>query len=197
MKMKYAVPLLLAGASINTQTLAQSINFTLGGKIEAAACTPNIAREMSHASGGGSATANSVTLPDVVATSLDTAGKVFGNTRIEFKASGCTGNVNHMWVHFTSTNVDSNGRIIPTTGSTEVRFQIFDNSFGGTRIHVGGTGGTQPGANQGTASAFSGSHPANANRVATKYYGFNYYAEAPVTTIGNVSAQVTANFKYY
>jgi len=176
------------------------VTVQITGTLAQNACTPNLQRSMNHYSGGGSFNGSTVvTLPTVNVSALNQAGKVYGNTILQFVATGCTGNVNSMWVHFTAPNVDSNGRIVPTNGTNRVRFEFFNNSFGGSRIAVGGVAGSQPGTHQGTAVLFSGSHPANSVRVATKNYGVRYYAQWALDNgvAGNVSTPVTANFKYY
>jgi len=171
--------------------LAQSISFTVSGKVKQSACTPNIQRQMM----GG----NNVSLPQVETDFLKAAGSVYGNVDLHFRASGCTGNVNNMWVYFTSANVDGNGRIIPNNSSS-LRFEIRNNNVSGNLVRVGSNGsstGSSPTSTQGTAVSFSGSNPlTNPNRVADKYYVIRYYAQAAVPA-GDYSATVTANFKYY
>jgi len=157
------------------------------------ACTPNIQQELRP---GSYNTANAVTLPNVDVSDLGYAGATWGNVTLQFRASGCTGYVDYMWVHFTSSNVDGNGRIIPNN-SSQLRFEIRNNDVNGSLVRVGGSAGSSPNANQGTAVSFSGSHPANSSRTANKYYGIRYYAQMAVTSTGNYSATVTANFKYY
>jgi len=157
------------------------------------ACTPNIQRELRP---GSYNTASAVTLPNVDTSNLSFAGATWGNVTLQFRASGCTGYVDNMWVHFTSANVDSNGRIIPNN-SSQLRFEIRNNDVNGSLIRVGGSAGSTPNANQGTMASFSGSHPANSSRTANKYYGIRYYAQTAVTSTGTYSATVTANFKYY
>jgi len=175
----------------STQVPAQSITFTVNAKVIQSACTPNIQRQMV----GG----NNVTLPQPETDDLNAEGKVYGNVTLHFRASGCTGNVNNMWVYFTSANVDGNGRIIPNNSSS-LRFEIRNNNVNGNLVRVGSNGsstGSSPTSTQGTAVSFSGSGPlTNPNRVADKYYGIRYYAQAAVPA-GDYSATVTANFKYY
>jgi len=156
------------------------------------ACTPNIPSG-SHTRQlvGG----NTVNLQAVDITALNVAGKTAGDMTIQFRATGCTGStINNMWVHFTSANVDGNGRIIPS-GNNKVRFEIRNNNTSGTLIKVGGSAGSQPNSDQGTAAAFSGAY--TNSRSADKFYGLRYYAHEAVDTPGSVSASVTANFKYY
>jgi len=168
-----------------------TVNVT--GTLLQPACTPNIQRQLVP---GANNTSNTVTLPDVYTDNLNAAGKVYGNVTLQFRASGCTGNVNHMWVHFTtSKNVDSAGRIRPDNGK-QLYFEIRNNNINGSLIKVGGSAGNSPNSSQGTATPFSGSHPENSNRIADKYYGIRYYAGG-VVVAGNYSAPVTANFKYY
>jgi len=161
------------------------------------ACTPNIPSG-SHTRQlvpGGSVIGNVVTLPKVTLDKLNAALKTAGDITITFRATGCTGSsINNMWVHFTSANVDSNGRIIPS-GNNQVRFEIRNNNTSGTLVRVGGSAGNQPNSNQGTAAPFSGSY--TNSRSADKSYGVRYYAHEAVTGPAVVSASVTANFKYY
>jgi len=57
-------------------------------------------------------------------------------------------------------NVDANGRITPTTGTQNVRFELL-NGPGGAQIVAGGTVArvAAPGTGQGAAAPFSGSNP--------------------------------------
>jgi len=185
--------LLFSSALMSAQIFAQSLDFTVKVGVSQSACTPNISGQLMP---GSNNTSNLVTLPNVNTMALDAAGKAAGAVTIQFRASGCTGNVNNMWVHFTSANADGNGRIAPSGGGG-LRFEIRDNTTSGSLIRVGGSAGSSPNANQGTAAPFSGSHPANASRVANKNYGVRYYAQAPVLNPGTYQASVTANFKYY
>jgi len=186
---------LVVSALGSAQSLAQSISFTVNGTVKQSACTPNLQRTMV----GG----NTVDLPEVETDDLNQQGKTWGNTTIHFKAEGCTGNVNNMWIYFTSANVDSNGRIIPNNiphSGNPLRFEIRNNDPSGPRVKVGSSGsnaGNAPDTSQGTAVSFSGANPlTNPNRVANKYYGIRYYANAAVPA-GDYSATVTAHFKYY
>jgi len=181
--------------AVRAQTLPwlDEIYINVTGELKEPACTPSLQQELMP---GSDNTSSVVSLHAVNLWQLDEAGKTAGGVTIQFRASGCTGHVNNMWVHFTSANVDSAGRIIPN-GSSQLRFEFRDNDPSGAFIRVNGNAETTPGAEQGTTSAFSGSHPANSNRVATKSYGVRYYAQNPVTQAGNYSASVTANFKYY
>jgi len=124
-------------------------------------------------------------------------GTSAGEAQLHFRATGCTGNVNYMWVHFTSPNVDANGRMIPTSGSNKVRFEIRNNTASGSLVRAGGSAGNMPTSQQGTFAPFSGSHPTNASRVADKYYVIRYYAHQPVSDAGTVSTTATAHFKYF
>jgi len=160
----------------------------INGELKQPACTPNLQGQM--------VSGNAVSLPDVYTDDLNAQNKVYGNVTLHFRASGCTGNVNNMWVHFTSANVDGNGRIIPNNSSS-LRFEILNDNVNGTLIRVGGSAANSPNSNQGTAVLFSGADPlTNPDRVADKYYGIRYYAQAAVPA-RDYSASVTANFKYY
>jgi len=182
---------LVMSALVSPQALAQ-LSFTVGGAVVQSACTPNIpSGSHSRQLIGG----NTVTMPTVDLSDLNVAGKTAGGMTIQFRATGCTGSsINNMWVHFTSANVDGNGRIIPT-GNSKVRFEIRNDNNSGTLVKVGGSAGDQPNSDQGTAASFSGSH--TSSRSANKYYGVRYFAHEAVETPGGVSASVTANFKYY
>jgi|GEM_PF-2583092 len=168
------------------------------GNLEYPTCTPNLQRKLVPVS--GVVTSNSVKLPDIYTNDLMSTGTKTGVT-VTFQASGCTGNQNHMWVHFTSASVDA-GRIVPkigntSTGSSTLRFEIRDNNTSGALITVGGSASAQPNSNQGTATPFSGSYPADHNRTANKSYGISYYVKSSGTPANTYKAQVTANFKYY
>jgi len=183
-------PLLMA-ALTGAEVLAQDV-FTVEGKVKQSACTPNLQQQLVP---GTDNTANTVSLPKVSNHLLKTQGQRAGYTDITFRASGCSGNHNNMWVHFTSSNsVDGNGRIIPS-GTDKVRFEFRNNNASGSLVRVGGSAGNAPDSNQGTTVPFSGSQT-DSNRVANKTYNIHYYAHEGVNYSGSVSASVTANFKY-
>jgi len=181
---------LVAGAPALAQ---QTITVNVTGKLKESACLPDIVPKLENQ--GGVTNHNLLELEKIKAHQLDGYGKTAGDTQILLRASGCTGDVNFMWVHFTSPNVDDDGRIIPS-GSNALRFEIRNNDTSGSFIRVGGSATDYPGAQQGSVTAFSGSHPTNSNRVANKHYGVRYYAIAPVPA-GTYVAAVTAHFKYY
>jgi len=198
MKMMMPRILMLAiGGLASAQALAQ-LNFEVNALVKQSVCTPNIQRQLVPVS--GVVTSNSVKLPDVYTDDLITEGTKTG-VNVTFRASGCTGNVNNMWVHFTSANVEA-GRIVPKIGNTSntsstLRFEIRNNDINGTLITVGGSAGSSPNSNQGTATSFSGSHPVDHHRIANKSYGISYYVKSAGTTANTYKADVVANFKYY
>jgi len=191
-KKPYQLLLVAACAAMSAPALAQ-VNFTINGMIEEAVCTPTVSASNSRWTG------NVLTLPTVKLIDLDEATKTAGDTQITFDLPGCgkSSSISHMWVHFESGSVDGAGRIIPTTGTGWVRFEIRDvDSSGvmGNLVRAGGTATDQPGSGQGTAAAFTGTYP---SRNASKSYIFRYYANQAVTIAGTVSASATYTVKYY
>jgi len=188
----------LSGGLLSASLCAQSITVNITGQLNQPACTPSLSTQLLPGTG---ISGNTVSLPEVLNNVFTSSNRNAGYRQVVFRASGCTGSsVNNMWVHFTGSSVDSNGRIVPGGGSNvdQMRFEIRNNSASGALVRVGGTAGSTPNANQGTAASFSGSHPANSNRIADKTYYIGYYAETlPVTYAGQLSATITANFKYY
>jgi len=193
MKLKTTLSLLALAscAALSTSAMAQSTGtIELKGFISPVSCTPKLS--------GGSIQGNTLSLPDAVLTDLNANGAFTGQTEFKFEATGCTTvGVDNMWVHFSGTNVDGNGRIRPTTGTQNVRFELL-NGPGGAAIVAGGPvpGVVAPGANQGTAAAFSGSNP---NRTASKTYAVRYRAEQALAAadVGAVTSSVTYNVIYH
>jgi len=192
MKVKTPYQLLLAGAcaAISAQALAQ-VNFTIEGEIKDVTCTPTLT--------GSKYSGTTLKLDPVDLADLDTAGKTAGDTTINFAFNNCAMSTNNsnMWVHFTSATVDGAGRIIPSSGTGWVRFEVRDVTSGGTMgnlVQVGGTAGTQPTSGQGTAAPFTGSYP---SRSVSKSYIVRYYAKAQVTQAGDLTAQMTYTVRYH
>jgi len=180
--------------------MAQNVTVNFSGYVDSTpppppACTPNIQRQLVP---GSYNTANTVTLPEVYDNELSYSGATAGAVTVNFRASGCTGYVNNMWVYFSSSYVDDSTGMIKPGNSSSMRFEILNNNTSGSRVWVNWAGSnTQPDSWQGTAATFSGSHPSSgSNRVANKYYVIRYYAQSAVSP-GTYSAQVTATFKYY
>jgi len=190
MTLRVLLPALLC-ALASPSLWAQSITVNVSGSVVQPACTPNIQQGLVP---GGAVSGNTVTLPPVFTTALSSPGQTAGHTQITFRAYGCTGNVNNMWVHFTSNSVVS-GRIV--SSNPQVHFLVRNNNSSGAQVWVGGYAGNAPNANQGTAVPFSGSYPTNSYREANKSYNISYYAQSQVTNAGTFSASVTATFKYY
>jgi len=146
---------------------------------------------------GGSITGNTLTLPDAFINDLDAAGKFSGETAFSFELTGCTTatGINNMWVHFSGPNVDGNGRLSPTSGTSNVRFELL-NGPGGAVIVAGGTASGAPGTGQGTSATFTGTNP---SRAASKTYAVRYYANQALalTDVGAVSSAVTYNVQYH
>jgi len=193
MKLKYSLSLLslAACAALSTSALAQSTGtLNINGFISPVSCTPTLS--------GGAISGNTLTLPDAFIDTLNSSGATAGQTPFTFELSGCTTSVgiNNMWVHFSGSNVDGSGRITPTSGSNNIRFELL-NGPGGSVISAGGTAGaTGPSASQGTAAQFSGANP---NRSASKTYAVRYYAQNALTLadVGAVSSSVTYSVQYY
>jgi len=179
-------------------TFAQnSVSFTITGEIEEDICTPTL--------GGpkvtGSGNSYTVTLEKVGTSQLANATNTAGDTELVFTLTGCnmSNAKDKMWIHFISSNVDPNGRIIPTTGSGNVRFEIRDIDSSGTLGDVvkvatsHSAAGTSPTSGQGGFATLT-PYP---NRSATKKYNLRYYAEQAVTQAGVVSANAEFLVKYY
>jgi len=147
MKLKTSLSLLALAscAAISSSAFAQSTgNLEIKGFISPVSCTPNLT--------GGAISGNTLTLPDAFIDSLNSSGATAGQTEFTFELSGCTTStgINNMWVHFSGTNVDGSGRITPTSGSNNIRFELL-NGPGGSVITAGGpAGGAGPSASQGT-----------------------------------------------
>jgi len=193
MKLKHTLSLLALAscAAISTSAMAQSTGtLDIKGFISPVSCTPQLT--------GGAINGNTLSLPDAVLTDLNANGAFTGQTDFTFKVDACTTvGVDNMWVHFSGANVDANGRIKPTTGTQNVRFELL-NGPGGAAIVAGGAvpGFVAPGANQGTSAAFSGSNP---NRTASKTYAVRYRAEQALAAadVGAVTSSVTYNVVYH
>jgi len=84
----------LALCLASPSTLAQTVNFTITGTIEDVACTPTLT--------GSGVSGNTVTLPTVNLTALDTTGKTAGDTSITFALANCgmSTATNNMWGAF-------------------------------------------------------------------------------------------------
>jgi len=98
---------------------------------------------------------------------------------------------NNMWVHFNSGNVVG-GRMV--TSNSQVHIEFRNDTASGALVQAGGSAGTQPTADQGSAAPFTGTFP---SRAASKTYVLRYYANQPVTQAGTVSTQATYTVKYY
>jgi len=189
MKVKPGVfPLLYVLLAFISSSAQAGIDFMLVGRIEPVSCTPML--------GGSGWAGNAVELDEVNISSL-AQGSSWGNSRLDFVLDGCemSATKDYMWVYFNSGQVDSNGRIIPDTGTSQVRFEILDvDRYGvvGGLVRVGGMiGAAGPDGNQGTGAKFSGSGRAR------KTYLLRYYAHEDVTVPGSVSASVTYTLAYY
>jgi len=183
--------LLGAGLCAASWAACAQVNFTINGEIKDVTCTPTLT--------GSGYSGTTLTLPSVDLADLDAPGKTAGESTINFAFSNCAMSINksNMWVHFTSPQVDGAGRIIPTTGTVLVRFEIRDvTSTGamGNPVRANGTAGTHPTSGQGTPAALTGSYP---SRSVSKSYIVRYYANQAVTQAGTVSASATYTVKYY
>jgi len=196
MKSPFTRTLLLAGlcAAASPVAFAQSsISFTIKGEIEEVTCTPTF--------GGPKVSGNTVTLEKVNLSQLANATDTAGDTELIFTLTGCNMSMakDKMWIHFISTNVDGAGRIIPTTGTGYVRFEIRDIDAVGTLGDVvkvatsHSAAGTSPASGQGGFALIS----AYPNRSATKKYNLRYYANQTVDQAGVVSANAEYLVKYY
>jgi len=192
MNIKCSVALLsvVAFAAASPAVMAQAVNFQIKGEIQAVSCTPII----TGIAGGV------LLLPKAKLGDLNATGKTFGDTTLTFAMTGCN-DVNpgdHLWAHFESDQVDTDGRIIPTTGTAWVRFEVRDVDSSGVMgdiVKVGGTPvvGSAPGADQGSAAQF------DSGRNAGKSYVFRYYATQALTQLhtGAVGANAKYTLVYY
>jgi len=194
MKLKTGVSLLSLAvcAAMSGAALAQSGTLQINGSISPVSCTPTIS--------GPNVSGNTITLLPAFINDYPTAGATGGAQAFTFEWSGCSiAGVTNVWVHFGAggANVDANGRIVPTNGSTNMRFELLNDGTSGTPIVAGGTAGAQPNASQGSAVAFTGGP--NPNWTAVKTYAVRYYANQPLTIAdaGAVESSVTYNVQYY
>jgi len=190
MKLKHTSSLLvLAICSVaSTCALAQTGTIDISGNLVSTGCVPSLS---------GSVTGTTVNL-DSVAVGALTGGVGIGEKPFTFDFTGCEviPSTTQVWVHFSGANVDANGRITPTAGSGNVRFQLKD-GLGGSVIVAGGavpTGGA-PGAGQGTSVGFTGTNP---NMEAHKTYAVEYWSAAALSAsdAGAVSSSVTYTVVY-
>jgi len=192
MKLKNTLSLLALAscAAVSTSTLAQSSGgFYVKGYATGSICTPLVIEGLNG---------NVVALPEVTIDTLSGVGSSTGETAFTFKLTGCetSANIDNMWVHFDSQNVDGDGLIIPYTGSQNLRFELID-GLGGNRVKAGGTAGISgPDIEQGTGALFSGNNP---DREASKTYAVRYHAPqgATVADVGEMQAWLTYNIYYY
>jgi len=193
MKLKHSLSLLaLACAGFSTQALAQSTgDLNIKGFISPVSCTPNL-------TGGAISGGNTLTLPDAFVDHLNTPGATTGETSFSFDLSGCTtsAGINNMWVHFSGANVDGAGRLQPTSGSNNLRFELLNGPGGGVIVAGGTASATGPIATQGSAAAFTGSNP---NRSVSKTYAVRYYAQnaLALSDVGAANTSVTYTVQYY
>jgi len=129
MKLKHTLSLLslAACAAMSTSALAQSSGtLNINGFISPTSCTPSLT--------GANTSGNTLTLDDVVLTDLNAAGAFAKQTEFTFSVDGCSATgIDNMWVYFSGPNVDANGRIKPTIGTQNVRFELLDGP-GGAQI---------------------------------------------------------------
>jgi len=197
MKLKTSLSLLALAscAAISTSALAQSTGtLNINGFISPVSCTPVLS--------GANLSGNTLTMDDVFIDDLNT-NTTAGETPFTFDLTGCTTSlgVNNMWVHFSGPNVDGSGRLTPTSGSNNIRFELL-NGPGGTPITAGGavpSGLATPTASQGTSAPFNPPAPATTNRSASKTYAVRYYRQNVLTAadIGAVASTVTYNVMYH
>jgi len=195
MKLKTSLSLLALAvcAAASTSALAQSSGtLNINGNISPVSCTPQLT--------GGAISGNTLTLPDAFIDDYAATGDTGGQTSFSFQLNGCTtsGGINNVWVHFSGANIDGNGRVTPTTGTNNIRFELVDLPTGNA-IVAGGAAGAAPGAGQGTSAPFNPGPPATTNRSATKTYAVRYYAVNPlgIADVGAVTSSVTYNVRYH
>jgi len=190
MKLKHTLSLLSLAicAAASTSALAQTGTIDISGNITSTGCVPSLS---------GSVTGTTVNLDSVSITSM-TGGVGVGEKPFTFDFTGCDviPSTTQVWVHFSGANVDGNGRITPTAGSNNVRFQLKD-GLGGAVIVAGGAvpSGGAPGAGQGASVGFTGVNP---NMEAHKTYAVEYWSAAALTSsdAGAVSSSVTYTVVY-
>jgi len=121
MKLKHTLSLLPLAicAAASTSALAQTGTIDISGTLTSTGCTPTLS---------GSVTGTTVNLDSVSVTAL-TGGVGIGEKPFTFDFTGCDviPSTTQVWVHFSGSNVDTAsgtaGYIIPTIGSTNVRFR--------------------------------------------------------------------------
>jgi len=185
----FTLACLLASPAI----FAQTVNITVSGEIKEVVCTPTLS--------GPKVTGNTIALDPADTTDFPAQGATAKDTRITFAVTNCGKTQNNMWVHFNSTNTTTDGLMVPTTGPTDVVFEIIDVDSSGTpgsRVRAGGTAAaTGPSGTQGTGAALS---PISTwpNRSASKSYDIRYRrVSATPPQGGQISTAATYSVLYY
>ena len=180
---------LVSSALLSTNALAAdgTINFT--GAITASACTTVVG-----ASSGGSTpttTGAIVTLPNVAATSLPTAGTYAGNTAFNIQLTGCqaTAALTNVRALFTTATAEPSDIYVmkntSTGGSAAQNVGVAILTTAGTPIDLNGGSRMDPGAVLPAAGGAAGP------------ITLNYQAAYKALTTGAVGAgSVTANAEY-
>jgi len=198
MNIKHSLYLLPLAASVafSTCALAQvaplaPVDIRFEGLVTASVCTPQLS--------GPSVTGTTVTLDATTTAALSTQGATDKETPFTItvtcptQLSGAT----QFWAHFNGASVNSNGRFVAQTGSSNVSFQLLDGPGGAVVLAGGAAAAGGPGLDQGTgSSAFSGTPPAVS---ASKEYAVRYYAENGLTNAdaGVVAADGTYTVHFY
>jgi len=166
------------------------LDITFEGEIMASVCTPVLS--------GPSVKGNTVKLDPAETAELAEAGDTAKPKEFTITVTCPTllKGPRQFWAHFEGASVNPSGRFASEVGSANVSFQLLD-GLGGDVIVAGGSGGTSPGANQGTGSSmFTGAPPPVS---ASKTYAVQYYAENGLTPAdaGLVSANGTYTVYFY
>jgi len=198
MKIKHSLHLLplALGAALSLPALAQQqplapADITFEGQILDSVCTPELT--------GPSTSGQTVTLAAATTAELATAGATAKETPFTITVTCPTqlDGATRFWAHFEGTSVNTNGRFVAQTGSTNVSFQLLD-EVGGAVVLAGGTGASgAPGPNQGTGSSLFAGSPLPIS--ASKTYAVRYYAENGLTSAdaGAVKADGTYTVYFY
>ncbi|WP_322042884.1 fimbrial protein [Paraburkholderia sp. J67] len=150
---------------------------TINGKLMANTCT---------VSGNGQGNNFTVTLPNISASELSTAGAVAGATGFNIALSGCTpatGNVRTFWEYGTNTLAD--GNLLNGGTATNVEVQLLDYNGGQKTIDVSKADGAQ----NSQVVAITGGN-------ASLQYAAQYIAPAGGATAGSVTTNVTYSMSY-
>lgn len=165
--------LLLAAAQVNAAAASDG-TITFNGELDSQTCTVSV-------NGGDSS--NSVTLPKVSTSLLQTAGQTAGSTRFTIGLSECSTQTGEVYAYFEQgASVNANGRLNNTGTATNVDLQLLDSEENPLNA-----GSTDQSTSPVTATLNAG--------AATLSYAAQYFATAAATA-GTVASSVTYSINY-